>query len=202
MNNTVLESSAFAGNKRRNIESGSSLLYSTATTLFLSKGFHGVSLRKLGDQLGIHAGSLYHHFESKQALLFDLLEEHEYALAAALKAVRGATPKIQLLDFIKRYLSFLSSHSENFQLAVLEHRNLTPNQQVVIRESRERWQHSLNCILQQGKNVGLFAYDDLRCTKTSIIAMLNHLSTLEISSTEIICHGQRQILRMLNPAPG
>lgn len=46
-----------------------------ALELFVSKGFGQVSMRELARHVGIASGSLYNHFPSKQALLFDLIEE-------------------------------------------------------------------------------------------------------------------------------
>jgi len=45
---------------------------SVALRLFVTEGYRSVSLRQLAEQAGIQAGSLYHHIESKQCLLFDL----------------------------------------------------------------------------------------------------------------------------------
>jgi AcrR family transcriptional regulator len=45
-----------------------------AMALFAEKGFGQVSMRELAAH-GLTAGSLYHHFPSKQDLLYDLIEE-------------------------------------------------------------------------------------------------------------------------------
>ncbi|NBA98638.1 TetR family transcriptional regulator [Pseudomonas sp. R5(2019)] len=55
-----------------------------ALELFALKGFGQVSMRELATHLGLTAGSLYHHFPSKQQLLFDLIEELFEELQAAL----------------------------------------------------------------------------------------------------------------------
>ena len=43
-----------------------------AMALFAEKGFGQVSMRELAAHVGLTAGSLYHHFPSKQDLLYDL----------------------------------------------------------------------------------------------------------------------------------
>lgn len=47
---------------------------SKALQLFAERGFAQVSMRELALHSGISAGSLYHHFASKEQLLFELIE--------------------------------------------------------------------------------------------------------------------------------
>jgi AcrR family transcriptional regulator len=47
----------------------------TAATLFASKGLR-TSLREIADACGILPGSLYHHFESKEAIIVELIERY------------------------------------------------------------------------------------------------------------------------------
>lgn len=45
----------------------------TAAQLFAARGFHGVSVADLGAACGISGPALYKHFESKQAMLAEML---------------------------------------------------------------------------------------------------------------------------------
>ncbi|WP_449432873.1 TetR/AcrR family transcriptional regulator [Pseudomonas putida] len=47
---------------------------SGALALFARHGYAHVSMRDLGSSLGISAGSLYHHVDSKDALLYESIE--------------------------------------------------------------------------------------------------------------------------------
>ncbi|MFJ4349021.1 TetR/AcrR family transcriptional regulator [Pseudomonas sp. NPDC089401] len=61
-----------------------------AMALFAEKGFGQVSMRELAAHVGLTAGSLYHHFPSKQDLLYDLIEELYEELQATLELGRRA----------------------------------------------------------------------------------------------------------------
>lgn len=61
-----------------------------AMALFAEKGFGQVSMRELAAHVGLTAGSLYHHFPSKQDLLYDLIEELYEELQATLDQARRA----------------------------------------------------------------------------------------------------------------
>ena len=64
----------------------------TAASLFASSGLR-TSLREIADACGIQAGSLYHHFESKEALIVELVERFHADLdavaAEAIEALDG-----------------------------------------------------------------------------------------------------------------
>jgi AcrR family transcriptional regulator len=53
----------------------------TAATLFASSGLR-TSLKEIADACGILPGSLYHHFESKEALIVELVERYQSDLDA------------------------------------------------------------------------------------------------------------------------
>ncbi|WP_332821602.1 TetR/AcrR family transcriptional regulator, partial [Pseudomonas sp.] len=62
-----------------------------ALELFAERGFAEVGMRELALHLGIGAGSVYHHFQSKEQLLFELIEElYEDLLDAVLLTDHGA----------------------------------------------------------------------------------------------------------------
>jgi AcrR family transcriptional regulator len=59
-----------AGDERR------TEILDTAATLFASKGLR-TSLKEIADASGILPGSLYHHFESKEAIIVELVERYQ-----------------------------------------------------------------------------------------------------------------------------
>jgi TetR/AcrR family transcriptional regulator, cholesterol catabolism regulator len=46
-----------------------------ASRLFSSRGYHATSMQDIADAVGILKGSLYHHFESKEAILHRIVAE-------------------------------------------------------------------------------------------------------------------------------
>ncbi len=53
-----------------------------ATTVFSHKGYSAASLQEIADRVGILKGSLYHYIDSKESLLFRILQNsHEDATA-------------------------------------------------------------------------------------------------------------------------
>ena len=56
----------------------------TGEELFATKGYEHTSIQQIADACGLTKGALYHHFDSKEALLEQICRSHhEYLLAAA-----------------------------------------------------------------------------------------------------------------------
>jgi AcrR family transcriptional regulator len=61
-------SAATAANSERRAE-----ILAIAAEIFARKGFQNTTVREIADAAGILSGSLYHHFESKEAMLDEIL---------------------------------------------------------------------------------------------------------------------------------
>jgi AcrR family transcriptional regulator len=59
----------------------------TAARVFADAGYHGASMSGLARQCGISKALIYHYYDSKEALLFDILESHLADLVAAVEEV-------------------------------------------------------------------------------------------------------------------
>ena len=65
-----------------------------AAELFAAKGFEETTIREIGDAAGILSGSLYHHFQTKEEMLHDLLREFVEMIPQYQAIVdRGQPPK-------------------------------------------------------------------------------------------------------------
>lgn len=56
-----------------------------ASELMCELGYRGMSMRALAAAVGVQAGSLYNFVESKQLLLFELINQHEHDLLKVLR---------------------------------------------------------------------------------------------------------------------
>lgn len=69
-----------------------------AAAVFAREGFDGASMATLAREAGISKANIYHYYDSKNALLFDLLESHLSGLKSRVAALplAGMPPKEQL----------------------------------------------------------------------------------------------------------
>lgn len=101
-------------------------LLDAAIELFATHGFQAIGLRDLAGHVGLHAGSLYHHIENKQCLLFELIES---ALSDLLndtkRRMKGArTPSERIRRFVQAFISFNLSDKYRLLLVTREFVNL------------------------------------------------------------------------------
>lgn len=106
------------------------LIYEAALQLFASHGYGSTGLREIARVINVNPGSLYYHIESKQILLFDLVESTLNDLIAASRRVtrsRGSREK-KLAAFVKCFMDFADEEPSRMLLLMREVIHLTPEQ--------------------------------------------------------------------------
>ena len=77
-----------------------------AAELFAEKGFSGASIADLADRCQVSKSLIYHYYSSKEAILFDVMNEHIDDLLAVVEETlsRAASPREQLRDVSRALL--------------------------------------------------------------------------------------------------
>jgi AcrR family transcriptional regulator len=101
-------------------------LVHAAVELFATRGFQAIGLRDLAGHVGLQAGSLYHHIENKQCLLFELIESALSDLLVTTKRrMKGArTPAERVRRFVQAFVSFTLHEKYRLILVTREFVNL------------------------------------------------------------------------------
>lgn len=83
-----------------------------AAGLFARKGVAAATVREIADEVGILSGSLYHHFDSKEAMVDEILAPYLKDLREAYKLVlrRPADPRAKLRDLVVASLRVAGDH--------------------------------------------------------------------------------------------
>ncbi|MHA7112745.1 TetR/AcrR family transcriptional regulator [Pseudomonas promysalinigenes] len=148
-----------------------------AMALFAEKGFGQVSMRELAAHIGLTAGSLYHHFPSKQDLLYDLIEELYEELQATLEQGRRAMARGEsaLSCLIAAHWQLHAERPLQFRLAERDICCLSEQQQMQLALLRERYEaRLLSMIAPQASLQG-----DTRMATAHVVAnLLNQLPAM------------------------
>jgi AcrR family transcriptional regulator len=112
-------------------------LLAAAAHLFRVQGFDATSTRDIAAAVGMHSGSPFYHFKSKDALLCAVMEEGMHAaLERQTKAMRGAAegrPLEQIKQLICAHFETLLGPGNDFVPVMLyEHRSLNPRQRALL----------------------------------------------------------------------
>jgi AcrR family transcriptional regulator len=83
-----------------------------AAGLFARKGVAATTVREIADEVGILSGSLYHHFDSKEAMVDQILAPYLRDLRAAYQPVLSsdADPRAKLRDLVVASLQVVEAH--------------------------------------------------------------------------------------------
>ncbi|MFI0446537.1 TetR/AcrR family transcriptional regulator [Actinomadura sp. 6N118] len=95
-------------------------LLAVAAELFATQGYAGTTTRDIAEAAGILAGSIYHHFPSKEALLDEILRTFLTRLYDRFAGVerQGGDPREALSNLIK--ISFSCIHDTPHAVAVYQ----------------------------------------------------------------------------------
>lgn len=88
-------------------------LVEIAAEVFAERGFKATTVRQIGDAAGVLSGSLYHHFESKESILDELLSSYMDQLIAAYQAVAAddtLTARQQLEQLVSAAFRSVETH--------------------------------------------------------------------------------------------
>src|SRR5215470_396716 len=87
-------------------------ILAVAAELFASKGVAATTVREIADEVGILSGSLYHHFESKEAMVDEIVTSYLDDLRTRYKRVMAADtdPRTRLHDLIVASLEVVEAH--------------------------------------------------------------------------------------------
>lgn len=133
-------------------------LLNGAAKLFRDKGYERTTVRDIAASVGIQSGSIFHHFPSKAAILYAVIEEVIEVNTPRLQAACDAhtDPEQKLRALIQQELVFITGATrEAMSVMVQEWRCLSSEQQqqaLVLRDIYEGiWLEVLEALHQDGR---------------------------------------------------
>jgi AcrR family transcriptional regulator len=130
-------------------------LLTAAARLFRRQGFAATSTRDIAAAVGMHSGSPFYHFKSKDALLCAVMEEGMHAaLARQTKALQGdsqvaRTPLMQIRYLIRAHFDTLLGPGNDFVPVMLyEHRSLNVRQRASLAKLQADYEAAWTPVLE------------------------------------------------------
>ena len=122
-----------------------------ALELFQERSFSQVSMRELAAHIGITPGAIYHHVESKEALLFEWLMELYQTLLSHVELIkkRRLTPAQRLTKLIEGHLRLHEHMAGQFKLAVMDTGCLNAPMEESVRRLREAYESEILSLVGQ-----------------------------------------------------
>jgi AcrR family transcriptional regulator len=112
-------------------------LLDEAAALFAEHGFDGTSISALSERCGASKAWIYHYYDSKEAVLFDLLDRHLRDVLATVSAADdpGADPRARLEKLVLALLHVYRESDAKHAVQLNDLGRLPADQQALIKES-------------------------------------------------------------------
>lgn len=98
-------------------------ILAAALSLFAERGFHGTAVPEIAERASVGAGTIYRHFENKEAIVNALYQRWKTALGAATidDFPYDASARAQFDHFASRVFAFARKHPEALKFLEAHH---------------------------------------------------------------------------------
>ena len=164
--------------------SGRDAIIDAAATCFMEAGYSDASIDDVAELLGATKGMVYHYFRSKADLFFEVQRRGMAINLGSIEPIveSNRSVKVRFLDICRTHLRNMIEHFR-YQRVVLQGVDMhlfgatTPRQREKLKllmEERERYEGMIRSVLLEGRQQGLFAFDNPSLASKAVLAILNN----------------------------
>lgn len=160
-------------------ESGSrERILEVAAALFRQRGYQGTGMRELADRSGVAKATLYHHFASKAALLYEIVQHTvDVATPPLRELAAGSLPAPERLRrAVAGHVRQLVCDLDNVTCFVEEGRFLPPSYRDAHLASRDAYELEFRRIIVGGIRDGSFRELDPWLVSFALLGMCNWMA--------------------------
>ncbi len=149
-----------------------------AIRLFHRNGYHATSMQDIARAISIQKPSLYHHFESKEAILLCILETGIDQLIGELDRIVASNMDCvaKLRAAIHAHVAMIAANPEGAAVFMREDRGLGDGYLTEYLAKRDRFEGRFRAIIQEGMDQGVFHKADLTITVHALLGMVNWIT--------------------------
>lgn len=146
-----------------------------AAHIFQQKGYHATSMQDIADAVELQKGSLYHHVDSKQDILFALLNKALELILERLEFVadQDIPPEQKIRQATRAYFSFLAENPSLSSVLLLEYRSLEDNFQKLHIPRRDQVDQIWQELISEGILQGDFYDQEAGLVSKALLGVLN-----------------------------
>ena len=146
----------------------------SAAKAFRRLGYHGATVEQIGAALHMKKGNLYYYFKNKEEILFAC---HQYSLDRLMEMLAeienaDATADQKLRRLIVAFVHTILDELHGTAL-FLDLEALSPAHLKAVIVRRDRFDHGMRRIVEQGIATGLFAASDAKLLSFAILGAVN-----------------------------
>jgi TetR/AcrR family transcriptional regulator, cholesterol catabolism regulator len=146
-----------------------------AGSLFVKKGYLQTSIEDIARAAKINKAIIYHYFENKAYLLFEIVTFTLDTLTGFATQIANSNqkPKVKLENLIKNHIEWQFKHYWLSGIGYLERKNLPAELLKIYINKRDNYENIFKEIIEMGITKGEFRSCDPRLTTFFILGMIN-----------------------------
>jgi TetR/AcrR family transcriptional regulator, cholesterol catabolism regulator len=147
-----------------------------AARMFAEKGYENTTSQDIGKELGMLRGSIYYYFDSKEGLLFELIEEVWLGALEYLDEVLAsdASPAEKLHELIRRHVLYITENTTDASLFLHEVRSLSDKHRATVIEQEKRYRQGITKLIKDGQAKGEIRKDiDAKLATFQVLGAVN-----------------------------
>jgi AcrR family transcriptional regulator len=146
-----------------------------ATRVFQERGYDAATIQMIADEVGILKGSLYYYIDTKEDLLYKIVEEvHRGLFETMQEATREGDPLARIEAFIEGHVRFIADNLPAIWVFLHDFRALDEERREEIVAARDTYDTRLRDLLAEGQAAGVIRQDlDLDLTVLAMFGMIN-----------------------------
>ncbi len=150
-------------------------IYSTARSLFRERGYPATTVRDIARELNMQAGSLYAHIESKEDVLWEIVNRaaEQFLAAAEPIAASDLSPADKLRALVRAHVRLVADNLDEATIFLNEWKFLGEARRASITERRRRYEHLYRQVIEQGIQQGQFAPTDPKMATLLVLSAVN-----------------------------
>lgn len=156
-------------------------LIKAAAELFARQGYAKTSIQDVADEVGVLKGSLYYYIDTKEDLLFRILDDtrrETIQIVEDISELTDLSPLDRLRAYVKRHIEYNATHVTNITVYYHDFDSLSPELRKVVGRQNKRYEEFVEGLLEEAKEAGeIDAGLDIRLLTKSIFATINYLYT-------------------------
>ena len=150
-------------------------IYSTASSLFSERGYPATTVRDIARELNMQAGSLYAHIDSKEDVLWEIVNQAAERFLAFAEPIVASdlSPAGKLRALVRSHVHQVAANLDEATIFLHEWKFLGEDRRASVTERRRRYEALYRHVVEQGIEQGDFTPTDPKMTTLMILSSVN-----------------------------
>lgn len=167
-------SSDRAGRRQRRREE----VLEVAARLFFEQGYAATSTTDIARELGLHRGSIYYYLDTKEELLYEVIQRRFSSGLELLDGLAGVEGDalVRLRWLVEEHIRAVAENLVPSALALNESRSLSPEHRAAVTSENDAYRAGMTALVREGQRTGAIRADvDASLTVMAILGAANWL---------------------------